>query len=400
VAAGLVAALLSTACAGPDAGSAGAPSGLTLAEAMAPGEAEGFLRAETPIEIRLPEDHGPHPGFQTEWWYVVGHLDAAERRFGYQVTFFRSGLQPPATDEEARDRSLWSANDVFMAHFALTDVESGAFHARERFSRAALELAGARAEPFAVWLEDWRLEGAGPSPGLPFRLRAEADSESLSFAVDLTLEEGKPAVLQGDRGLSRKGETPGNASYYYSLTRLPTRGVVRLGDQEFAVTGESWMDREWSTSALEPGQVGWDWFALQLADGRELMVYRMRREGDRTDRNSSGVIVEANGSYRSLAVDEFEIEVQDRWRSPGTGALYPSAWRVTSVAAEIDLFVQPAIAGQEHSGSVVYWEGAVSVEGRSRGKSTEGRGYVELTGYVSAGSGQEQDEGARSDTTR
>jgi predicted secreted hydrolase len=267
-----------------------------------------------------------------------------------------------------------------MAHFALTDASERRFHAFERFSRASLGLAGASAEPLEVWLEDWRLESTNPATAFPASLEVSQDE----VGIRLELEPGKPIVLQGDRGLSAKGAQPGNASYYYSFTRLPTRGVVRLGEAEIDVEGESWMDREWSTSALEEGQVGWDWFALQLGDGRELMVYRMRREGGLTDPTSSGMIVDVDGASRFLGVEDFEITATATWRSDQTGIDYPGGWRVTSPTADIDLSVEPLLARQEHTSSVLYWEGAVTVRGTSLGKTIEGRGYVELTGYDTA----------------
>jgi predicted secreted hydrolase len=376
IAAALLAASTLLACEPPESTERSRAGTLSLTEAMSPGATEGFLRADAPIEIELPRDHGPHPGFQTEWWYVVDNLEANERRFGYQITFFRSALRPP---RESAGGSSWSTDDVFMAHFALTDIDRHEFRSFERFSRGALGLAGVHVEPFAVWLEDWRLD-ADHSSTFPLRLRAAQDG----VEIDLRLTTAKPVVLQGERGFSQKGAQPGNASYYYSLTRLPTRGTIRLDQREFEVEGDSWMDREWSTSALEPGQVGWDWFALQLSDGRDLMVYRMRLEGERTDPHSSGVIVEPDGSYRGLDATDFEIEVTDRWRSRQTGADYPARWRVVSRAAGVDLVVEPQLASQEHTGSVIYWEGAVRVEGTSRDLPVTGRGYVELTGYGEA----------------
>ena len=208
-------------------------------------------------------------------------------------------------------------------------------------------------------------------------MRAEQDG----IEIDLRLDSGKPPVLQGDMGLSQKGEQSGNASYYYSLTRLPSSGSLRIGEESLEVIGSSWMDREWSTSALEEGQVGWDWFALQLSDERDLMLYRMRLKGDRTAPQSNGVIVEAAGGHRRLEAGDFTIEVSARWRSPETGILYPAAWHVVSPAAGVDLTLTPLLAAQEHVSSVFYWEGAVDIRGTSNDRPVEGHGYVELTGY-------------------
>src|SRR6266852_2666936 len=215
---------------------------ISVAGALGAAEATGFARAAAPRAFSFPRDHGPHPEFRTEWWYYTGNLRAGDgRHVGFQLTVFRHALGP----EPVTRASDWGATQVYLAHFAVTDTRGGRFLAFARSSRDALGLAGARAEPFRVWLEDWVAEGEGRA-ALPMRLRA-VEGEA---AIDLTLESAKPVVLQGERGLSRKGPEPGNASYYYSLTRMPARGTVRLGPETLAVEGLAWMDREWSTSAL------------------------------------------------------------------------------------------------------------------------------------------------------
>ncbi len=241
----------------------------SLVAQAAPADLNGFARAEGPRPLVFPDDHGPHDDFQTEWWYFTGNLTAESgEQFGYQLTFFRRALAPPA-DRVARD-STWAAEQVYLAHFALTDVADGKHVAFERLARGAAGLAGAQAAPFRVWLEDWAVSAVGDGSlsdiGAPVHLSATEGDTSL----DLTLRNGKPPVLQGDRGYSRKGPEPGNASYYYSLTRLATEGTVAVGGQTYQVQGASWMDHEFSTSALGPEQVGWDWFSLQLDDGTEL----------------------------------------------------------------------------------------------------------------------------------
>ena len=341
---------------------------LSVATSLAAEPEAGFERALEPRTFAFPADHGPHPGFQIEWWYFTGNLeDAAGRRFGYQLTFFRSALARELPKRESR----WAARDAWMAHFALTDVAGGAFQAFERFERGALDLAGARAEPFAVWTGAWRADGLESST-FPVRLRAEQGE----IAVDLTLEPDKPLVLQGDRGLSQKGERRGNASYYYSFTRLATRGEVRTEDGAWSVTGSSWLDREWSTSALEPGLAGWDWLALQLDDGRELMLYQLRRDDGSSAPLGAGSLIERDGSTRALALADVSLEVLDTWRSPATSTTYPSRWRVRVPSAELELELRPVLADQELDLTFRYWEGAVDVSG-----SHAGRGYVELVGY-------------------
>lgn len=348
--------------------------GWSVAQLLGADAAPGFERALAPRSFDFPRDHGPHPGFRQEWWYFTGNLeDATGRRFGYQLTFFRFGLspRPPAR------ASAWAGSDVYMAHFTVTDAVGRVFHAYERLSRAALGLAGAQRRPWQVWVDDWSLAGVGTDAAFPWRLRA-ADEQA---AVDLWLEPAKPLVLQGERGLSRKSAAPGNASYYYSYTRLVTRGELRLGSERFQVTGASWMDREWSTSALGPDQVGWDWFALQLDDGRELMLYRLRRRDGSLDPYSRGTLVGVDGRARMLAPAAVRMEVLDTWRSPRSGTRYPARWRLVMAEAELELEIQPLVPDQELNLAVRYWEGAVDVAGRAAGRPLRGRGYVELTGY-------------------
>jgi len=336
----------------------------------------GYQRAYKPRPFRFPDDHGPHPQFRNEWWYVTGNLaDAAGRQFGYQLTWFRIAL---STDPSVAD-SAWRTNQVYMGHFAITDVAGEKHHGFERFSRGAAGLAGAQAAPFRVWLEDWQLSGA-ESGAFPMRLRAREGG----FALDLTLQAGKPVVLQGDRGLSQKSAEPGNASYYYSYTRLPTTGMVVLNGRIFQVSGSSWLDREWSTSALGPEQSGWDWFALQLDDGREVMFYRLRRKDGGMDPFSKGVLVDRDGRARLLRSDEVDVQPLGEWVSPHTGDRYPAAWRLRLPSENLELTVTPKVADQEMQLTVRYWEGAVAVTGRGGERPIQGQGYLEMTRYESS----------------
>ncbi len=357
---------------------------LELGEAMGGADATGFARALEPRPFEFPVDHGPHPEFRTEWWYVTGNLTTeGGRRFGVQFTLFRNALAPDTVGAPAA-QSPWATRQVYMGHFALTDVQEEQFHVEERFSRSAVGLAGARNEPLRVWLDDWSLSQSDADSEFVFPLQMTARMED-GAAVDLSLIPDRPLVLQGDAGLSQKGPEPGNASFYYSFTRLRTRGHVVVDGDTLAVTGSSWLDREWSTSALSEGQVGWDWFALQLADGRDLMVYRLRNSDGGTDPRSEGVLVSADGVATHLGADMFVIEAQAQWASPIDGSLYPSRWRVTIPSQRIDLVVVPVLPDQELNVTVRYWEGAVDVLG-STGPAGEpvGVGYVELTGYAGA----------------
>ena len=325
-----------------------------------------FARALEVREFKFPEDSGPHPEFQTEWWYYTGNLeDQTGRRFGYQLTFFRRALSPDSPDRE----SAWASNQVYFAHFTVSDIENKKFYSAERWHRAALGLAGAQAEPHKVWIGDW----SSGADGNEFYLKA-GDGE---FSIDLNLTPAKPVVLQGDQGLSQKGPEPGNASYYYAMTRLKTDGVVKLSGQQFRVNGLSWLDREWSTSVLGEDLSGWDWFSLQLDGGRDVMLYQLRGKDGSIGEHSAGAVIGADGKKTNLAASDFEVEVLDRWKSPETGAVYPSKWQVSIPSHGIKLTVIPYQNNQELNLSFVYWEGAV----RAVGDGLSGSGYVELTGY-------------------
>ena len=348
---------------------------VSVSEALGGTPDTGFARAAAPRRFTFPADHGPHPGFRTEWWYFTGNLNTVQgQRFGYQLTFFRVALTP----EPIARGSRWGANEVFMAHFAVTDLAGKRFHYAERFSRAALGLASAGGSPLAVRLEDW---SASETAAEPWSMQLVARDGDL--AVDFQLRSIKAVVLNGEGGLSRKGSEPGNASYYYSLPRMETSGTIRIGRETFNVSGLSWLDREWSTSALEADQEGWDWFALQLDDGRDLMFYRLRRSDGSAGPFSSGTLVAVDGTSRHLAREAVQLTINDWWTSPASGCRYPSRWRLRVPAEGLDLEIVPRLADQELRASVRYWEGAVTVKGIPAG-STGGSGYVEMTGYRAA----------------
>lgn len=361
---------------------------LSLAAALS-SDTSGYARADAVRPFHFPADHGPHPDFRTEWWYYTGNLLAESgRRFAYQFTIFRTALAPPADADSVLSPSsashvptqratdeTWSTRQLYMAHFALTDVRSGTHVAFERFSRDAADLAGAEADPYRVWLEDWEVMGL---PGAD-SVRIRAAEEDLT--LDLVLSRAKPIVLRGDRGLDQKGPDPGNASYYYSMTRMATRGTIYENGTEHSVRGWSWLDREWSTSALSSDQVGWDWFSLQLDDDVEVMYYRLRRSDGSTGAYSNGVITEPDGQDQFLSTADVQLDVLGTWESPTSGIGYPSSWRLEIPKADAVLALEPLVADQELNVSIRYWEGAVRVRGTYRGQSVEGYGFVELTGY-------------------
>ena len=341
----------------------------------------GYALAEDPREFSFPRDHGPHPDFRNEWWYLTGNLDTADgQRFGYEFTVFRFSLVPGFEAARAQNDSDWRTDQVYIAHFAVTDEENERFHVEQRFSRGALGLAGAQASPFKVWIEDWVVEqdNADVSVGNAEHWRLSASGDAVS--LELQLAALKNPVLNGINGLSQKSADPGNASYYYSITRMRSTGVLQIGPERYPVDGLSWLDREWSSSALSADQQGWDWFALQLSDGSDLMFYNLRKRDGSQDEHSAGTWTGADGVSRHLSRDEVVIEVTGEWQNEA-GDSYPARWNIEITSLGLALTVSPVIADQELLTTVRYWEGAVDVEGKHDGRSIEGRGYVELTGY-------------------
>ena len=334
---------------------------------------EGFARAIEPGGLEFPRDLGPHEDYRTEWWYYTGNLVGENgREFGYQLTFFRRGLTPP-TDEMLSDNE-WRSNQVYMAHFTISDIANDAFYPHERFSRDAVGLAGAQAAPYRVWVEDWSAEEMS---GDSVRLVADGGD----VALDLMLTQTLHPVLHGKDGLSIKGEEPGVASYYYSLVQQETVGQVRIGDEIFEVTGKSWKDHEYSTQALSGNVQGWDWFSVQLDNGTSLMFFEIRNEDGSIEPFSSGSFVDENGRITPLTRNDWQITVTDTWTSDVTGATYPAGWQIEVPALEIELAASPMMLNQELIVSTVYWEGAVQFEGTMQSQVVTGRGYVEMTGY-------------------
>jgi predicted secreted hydrolase len=372
----LITLLLLTACASPAPRAASANVVAALS-----GEAdESFARAFEPVTFDFPRDHGPHPEYGTEWWYYTGNLsDAAGGLYGYQLTFFRSALSAEAPQRE----SNLATNQIYMAHFAVTSGPAGDHHSFDRFSRGAGDLAGATGEPlYSVWLEDWRAEQIGPER---YHLVAEAEGPNGIVAIDLVMHETQPPLLHGDRGLSQKGPEAGNASYYYSLVRMATEGTVTFDGRVVEVTGQSWMDHEYGTSALSGDAVGWDWFSVTLDDGTVIMFAEIRTTTGEAQDIFEGTLAFADGRQFVINQSDFDLEVTDRWTSPQTGITYPSGWRVTFPAYEIELTIQPLIKDQEMDTAFTYYEGSTLITGFIEGSAVSGRGYVELTGYGASG---------------
>ena len=335
-------------------------------------DASDYARAIEPWDWQFPRDHGAHPRFQTEWWYYTGVLATdTGRRFGYQFTIFRRALSPIGSTSESEFRT----NDIYMAHFTVSDIANETFYHDVRYSRGGGGLAGATLDPrLRVWLEEWQILGGNDDATVLSISAASAD-----FTIDLQLEQVKPPALQGDNGLSAKSAEIGNASYYYSLTRLVTSGSMTIGGDMFAVSGYSWMDHEFSTSALGENARGWDWFGLIFDNDSELMLGQIRQIDGSIEPVFGGLLVFPDGGTRYLDSDDFSIRVTESWRSPHSNALYPAGWEIEILGTEGFKFdLTPLQADQElHSSDIIYWEGAVRVSG-----DVSGYGYAELTGYV------------------
>ncbi|MGH2619040.1 MAG: lipocalin-like domain-containing protein [Anaerolineales bacterium] len=325
-----------------------------------------FAVAAGPLEFNPRLDHGPHFEFQTEWWYYTGNLESESGdRYGYQLTLFRRGMSPGLD----RRPAWFASNQIYFAHLALTDASLGEHRAFERFSRGVDGLAGASGDPFQVYLEEWSVVALDPD-GSSIRLQAGEQD----IALDLRLQADQPLVAHGPGGLSPKGVGSTDATYYFSFTALHTEGTLSVRGEQLEVHGSSWFDHEWGSRVLPPGAAGWDWFGLQLDDGRELMLYQVRAGQDVLV--SGGTLVGQDGRAVWLTPADFEIEALGTWSSRASDSEYPSGWRIVLHDEQLELELQPLIADQENRLSIVYWEGAVDVLG-----TVSGRGYVELTGY-------------------
>jgi predicted secreted hydrolase len=366
---------------------------LLLLVAAAAAEKPTFLHARADFPWEFPRDHWAHPEYRSEWWYFTGHLEAegpsGPRRFGYQVTFFRVGLLPDAPTGSSR----WLTRGLVMGHLALSDLSRQEHHFREVLRRETSVLGGFPApntgDPRLAWVQgpagtDARWVLRWEDGGFAF----EAADDAAGVGLALRAAPGKPRIFQGPGGLSKKTDQGDSASLYYSYTRLETTGTLRLGDEELVVRGESWMDKEFGSSKLAADQVGWDWFSLQLADGRELMIYLLRRK-DGSVSHARGTLVDREGAESYLGPEAWKVRTTRTWTSPASGGAYPVAWTLALPAHGLDLVIEGAFDAQENVSTLIpgmaYWEGAVDV--RDAEGEPAGRGFVELTGYAGDGAG-------------
>lgn len=347
-------------------------SGPSITRVLGPdADAAGHARVYAPRPFRFPDDHAAHPDYRHEWWYFTGNLASpAGRSFGFQLTFFRFALRATPAHEE----SALSTRHALLGHFAVTDITSGTFQAFQRLERPVLGISGWAEHPPQVWLRDWRMSLLNDTR---WSLQATAPDVGLS----LTVESTKPVIAQGVDGYSRKGTDPGNASLYYSQTRLEARGAITLREVRHPVTGHAWLDREWGSSALDAGTVGWDWFGLQCSDGSELMLYVLRNADGGLGAFSAGSWCAPDGHVVPLARAAFAVRPRAHWRSPSTGTRYPSRWEIEVPALGLKLDVSARVPDQEWRALFRYWEGCVEFRGSRSGLALHGTGYAELTGY-------------------
>jgi predicted secreted hydrolase len=323
--------------------------------------AESRYREALPGYVyRFPADHFAHPDFRTEWWYYTGNVtDTNGKRFGFELVFFRQANRRG----EDPNKSAWRADDVYLAHAALTDISGQHFYYSERTNRAGPGIAGASLPLAEIWNGNWSAKWAGEKQSL------HALTEDFEF--DLRAEPLKPLVIHGLNGVSQKADGVGNASHYVSFPRLSVSGTVKVGGENHAVTGLAWMDHEWFTEQLDASETGWDWFSVQLENNTELMLFELRKKDGSIDPHSAGTYVDASGKAHHLTARDFTLKPVGYWGK------YPVKWRIEIPALKVNLDCDAAIQNQElKTQGTNYWEGAVVYTG-----SHKGIGYMEMTGY-------------------
>jgi predicted secreted hydrolase len=328
-----------------------------------------WTRALPAVDLAFPRDHGAHPDLRTEWWYITGEALAGTRRFGFQVTFFRSRV-----DGTAQLSSRFAARQLVFAHAAVTDVDGRRLWHDQRIAREGFDIALAATGDTRLKLRDWTLERAADG-------RYRAHIQAAGFSFDLHFAPTQPLLLQGQHGLSRKGPDESQASYYYSQPQLAASGSLTLQGRPMQVAGRAWLDHEWSEALMHPDAVGWDWIGMNLLDGSALTAFRLRR-ADGSALWDGGSFRTAGGTPYIARRGETEFSAQRRWTSPLSGASYPVEWIVRTPA---DFYtVRAVIDNQEldsrSSTGAIYWEGLADLID-SNGRPA-GRGYLEMTGYA------------------
>ncbi|MES2973562.1 MAG: carotenoid 1,2-hydratase [Pseudomonadota bacterium] len=328
----------------------------------------GPASALPPAALSFPRDHGSHPDFRTEWWYITGHASSGTREFGFQVTFFRSRV-----DATQQMKSGFAAKQLLFAHAAVTDVQGKKLWHDQRIARDGFDVASADLKDTAIRLRDWSLVRKGDA--------YTATLPAGDFNIALQFTPTQAVLLQGDKGLSRKGPDAAQASYYYSQPQLAARGSLTVKGESFDVTGKAWLDHEWSRELMHPQAVGWDWIGMNLDDGSALTAFRLR--------DRAGATLWDGGSYRHPKASTYvfsrgEVIFQPvrSWKSPLSNASYPVEWGVRTPA---DIYTVKALIDNQEldsrgSTGAIYWEGLSDLID-SNGKRV-GRGYLEMTGYA------------------
>ena len=334
--------------------------------------AQEYSLALPGYKFEFPRDSFNHEEYQTEWWYYTGNLRASDgHRFGFELTFFRQGTSRHA------DSNPWFVHDLWIAHMALSNIDGQRFHHEERLNRSGPGIAGVEAETQRVWNGNWEEHIGEPKQEI------HATADAVGFA--LQLEPTKPPIVHGRNGVSQKAAGAGHASHYFSLTRLLTNGTIQVNGKTFRVEGLSWMDHEFFTGSMATDETGWDWLSIQLQDGSDLMLYRLRHRDGSIDPFSSGSYVDQTGKSRFLALQDFTMTPEaDLWQSPNTSATYPVRWHVSVPQMALELDVTTPLRSQELTGKFgpSYWEGAIDVTGTRAGEKIAGTGYLEMTGYA------------------
>ncbi len=334
----------------------------------------GFKQASEVITFKFPEDYAAHNEYKIEWWYFTGNVQTEDgHKFGYQFTIFRNGLSFDTTRN-----SSFSSNNLYLAHFAISDITNNKFYFTEKTVREAVDLAGTTVSPFRVFIENWEIKAKFNNYNylMPEFSIVAKDS---NFAIDLTLTPQKKMVLHGNQGLSDKSYEKGNSSYYYSFTNLKTEGNISIGDESFQIEGKSWFDREFSTSALSVNQRGWNWFSLQLEDSTEIMCFELRDNQNKQD-FAKGTYISSDGKTEFIKATDFTITPVSYFTS-NTGTKYPSKWKFEYKTQNIFLEIETQIPNQELNVFTKYYEGSVKFKGTKNNRKIAGSGYVELTGY-------------------
>lgn len=332
---------------------------------------------------QFPRDHFSHPEYQTEWWYYTGNLRAADgHRFGFELTFFRQALDLPQSIADSSD-GTWRPDQIYLAHLALSDIDGGEFYHTERLNRAGPGLAGVDSGQQRYWNGNWQVRWISTATG-----KQELHAVCRRFTLQLDLAPEKPVVLHGRNGVSQKGPEIGRASHYISFTRLRAGGELQWKGASFSLDGLAWMDHEFFTGQLDSKQAGWDWFAIQLQNNEEVMLYRLRKKSGQADTYSSGTYIDPHGQAHFLDGSQFSLTSGGAWRSPNSGTRYPLTWEIKIPALDVELLERTPLNNQElfskDSAFPSYWEGAVTYKGRIHGQPVRGVGYLEMTGYDKA----------------